>query len=509
MPLLIALLAAVCFHIVTLSSYPTVFVDEVWLISRAWAWLRTGVNFGPLDAGVFDKQLEGYGTFFPIIPTLLLSVFVHWFGLAMRWLRLLPLLCGFGLLVASFSIAHQSSASKRCGLIAALLVATSHSFLISAHLVRYDIFVAVLGYSSLAVALSAWCQRRSSLFFISGLMISLAFEVHVNAVLFGPMILIVMVAQGGWGIVRSSQLLGLICGVLCGIGIYVLLHVVPYPTTFVAMGKGLATTHLPPLFSPNLEQFWNSIDETSRYWIYLTSGRIFITVLAACTLYWWNSQNTKILFLMLIVSLITFSLLIRNKMFYYAILITPLSDIFLAVWLQEMSRLDTQLSFWLKRLKAFVISTLIATCGIPVYLVFSSPSPADLEFTENRIKQAIPANASIMGPQTYWLELYDHQYFSWQQILVHDVLNSTDSVEAALVALHPNILIIDDDMRQYILSNNIEALRSGFERYTWERRISKEELEGFLTQHADLLDDFVSTSYGRIQIFLIRWNSLK
>ena len=506
---LILLFAALCFHIATLPRYPAVFVDEAWLVSRAWAWLQTGINFGPLDAGVFDKQLDGYGTFYPIIPTLLISVFLHLFGVAVPWLRLLPLLFGLGLLVASFSIAYQFSGSKRCGLIAAILVATSHSFLISAHLIRYDIFVAALGYSAVAISMIGWRRKSSSLFFVAGLMIALAFEVHMNAVLFGPLIFIILLAQGGWRIVTSPQLGGLILGGLCGLGMYILVHVVRYPATFLAMGKGFAITHLPPLFSPGLEEFWNSIDEMGRYWIYLTSGRIVITVLAAGTLYRSKFQNSKILFLTLIVGLIAFSLMIRNKMFYYAILIAPLSDIFLAVWIQEMSRADIQLSFWLKRMKAFGISTLIATCGIPVYLVFSSPSPEDLELIGTRIKQTIPANASIMGPQTYWFELYEYPYLSWQQILIHRLFHSNHSIDTALDALRPDILIIDDDLRQYILPNQIEGPRSSFERYTRVRGLSKEELDSFLSRHADLVDNFISATYGRIQIYSIHWNVTK
>ena len=39
------------------------------MISRAWGWLQTGLNFGPLEAGVFDKIFDGYWTFHPLIPT--------------------------------------------------------------------------------------------------------------------------------------------------------------------------------------------------------------------------------------------------------------------------------------------------------------------------------------------------------------------------------------------------------------------------------------------------------
>jgi 4-amino-4-deoxy-L-arabinose transferase-like glycosyltransferase len=471
--------------------------------------LQTGINFGALDAGVFDKQLDGYGTFYPIIPTLLISVFVHWFGLAVTWLRLLSLLFGLGLLAASFSVAYQFSGSKRCGLIAVLLVATSHAFLISAHLIRYDIFVAALGYGAIAISIRGWRRKSSSLLFVAGLLIGLAFEIHMNAVLFLPLILIILLAEGGWRIVRSPQFGGLVLGGLFGLGLYTLVHVIQYPATFFAMAKGFTLTHLPPLFSPGLDQFWSSIDEMARYWIYLTSGRIVIIALVAGTLYRMRFENTKILFLSLIIGLIVFSLLIRNKMFYYAILVGPLLDIFLAVWIYEISRGDIQLSFWSKRIKALGISILIATCGVPLYLVFSSSPPEDLKSIGNRIKQTVPVKAYIMGPQTYWFELYEHRYLSWQQILIHAVLNPNSSIDTALNALRPDFLLIDDDMRQYILSKHVDRPRSSFERYTRIRGLSKEELDSFLNRHSDLVDSFTSTTYGRIQLYSMHWNTSK
>jgi hypothetical protein len=502
---LLIIIGVAVFHVASLTYFPPVFVDEAWLVSRASAWLNTGINFGPLDAGVFDKKLEGYGTFYPIIPTLLLSVFIHWFGLTVNWLRLLPLLCGFGLLVATFSIANQISFSRRSGLVAVLLVSTSHSFLVSAHLIRYDIFVAALGYGAIAVVIAGCRRHSSSLFLVAGLMMSLAFEVHVNAAIFGPIILTLMVAQCGWSILGSRQFGVFAFGVFIGLVTYLWMHVAQHPTTFFTMGKVFTLTHSPPILSASLIQPWSFLRITGGYWIYLTSGRILITALAAVTLYRAKCESSKVLFLTLVFGLIAFSLLIRNRMFYYAILIGPLSDIFLAVWIHEISRKNVELGFWLKRAKAFGIATLIVTLAVPVFIVFSTPQPGDLELIGTRVKRFVPSNATIMGPPTYWFELHGHPYLSWVQILAHRLFDSSSSIDTALDVLRPDFLIIDDDMRQYILSDRSEVPRSGFDRYIWDRRLTKEELDSFLARRAELVDSFVTPTYGAIQIYSIHW----
>jgi hypothetical protein len=112
-----------------------------------------------------------------------------------------------------------------------------------------------------------------------------------------------------------------------------------------------------------------------------------------------------------------------------------------------------------------------------------------------------------MGPQTYWFELYEHRYLSWQQILIHAVLNPNSSIDTALNALRPDFLIIDDDLRQYILPSENEMPQSSFERYTRTRGLSKVELDSFLDRHAELVESFTSTTYGRIQVYSIPWNA--
>ena len=122
--------------------------------------------------------------------------------------------------------------------------ATSHSFLISAHLIRYDIFVAALAYGSLAICIVGCRRRRSALLFIAGVMIAVAFEVHVNAAIFAPIIITILVAQCGWGILGTRQFGAFAFAVLIGLATYFWMHVAQYPTTFFAVGKAFAMTHL-------------------------------------------------------------------------------------------------------------------------------------------------------------------------------------------------------------------------------------------------------------------------
>ena len=47
--------AVLILHLLTRMRYPAPFVDEAWLLSRAWTFIQTGHQFGGLDSGVGEQ----------------------------------------------------------------------------------------------------------------------------------------------------------------------------------------------------------------------------------------------------------------------------------------------------------------------------------------------------------------------------------------------------------------------------------------------------------------------
>ena len=111
-----------------------------------------------------------------------------------------------------------------------------------------------------------------------------------------------------------------------------------------------------------------------------------------------------------------------------------------------------------------------------------------------------------MGPPTYWLLLHEYRYFGWMQYIVYKTFDSKTSIENAFRELRPNFLILDADMRQYILPDQQSPPRSGFQLYLWERRLPAQELDSFLLERGKLVDSFDTPAYGEIQIFSLDWD---
>jgi 4-amino-4-deoxy-L-arabinose transferase-like glycosyltransferase len=214
-PLVILFLVIIAFHLLTLFRTPGPHVDESWNASRAWGFLQSGKNFGPLDSGVFDK-FDGYWTFFPSLVTWIYSLFVKMIGPTLAAVRYTSLLFGCILLTIIYFLVSLIY-DRNIGLLSIFLVAVSSSFLFSSHLGRQDIIVAVFAYSAFSFYLVDKSQRFSLLSIISGLLASLAFEVHPPiGVIVIPSLGILYILDNGISFIRLKRFWGFAAGSVVG-----------------------------------------------------------------------------------------------------------------------------------------------------------------------------------------------------------------------------------------------------------------------------------------------------
>ena len=493
-------------HAFSLKDFPPVFVDEAFLISRGWSWLETGLNYGELDSGVFEKRFDGYWTFHPLIPTTFHGFFIYIFGLDLGLLRLSSFICGAALAASVFFISRNLGMYVHSAFISVLLLTTSYPFLVSAHLVRYDIIVAALAYTAIGTLLFA--NRTGSILLgtLSGLLLGAAFEVHVNAVLYGPILLAQFLVTLGWRFYQRPVFWGFIAGTIFMLIGYLWLHVLHYPEAYFGIGRALAGTHSPPLLSADPLFLLRSISEMGVMLFFFTQGRIVLVLVAAVIL--WKRNVTRTPLMMLITGVAAFTLMIKSKMYYYVILISPLFDIILAQWFDYFRR----------RKNVFVHSERIVSAIFAVLVVasllfsfstllstFRAPSLNEPELVATTIERLIPAEGSIMGAQTYWFYLHRYRYISWQNILAYRLYESQSTLADAMRDLGPDILVVDDHLRQFILPDRKEVPKSGFERYAWERRLPATEFYEILELCGKLEDRLETKGLGIVEIYRLDW----
>ncbi len=302
----------------SLMRYPSPSVDEMDLISRAIAFARTGIPFGPLDGSFPDL--------FPK-PWLSAPLFFTWFqSLALRFFatpnleaaRLLSLVCGGVLLLANFWIARRLG-GRSLGLVSTLFLSLSVGFFYAAHWARYDSLPPALGYLAVAIVL----YRRPSPFWsglIAGLVVSLAVETHFNSLVFGPAILALIWLEDGHAVFRRTQFWGFALGAVIGAAAYLAIHVLPSPQSF--MGGNLAyygPTRQPPIMTGQLAFVLKGFADVGGLALAAASTLIPLAILQAYQFLRRPTGNSAKILVFTGILLLSVAMVWPGKMGYYAL----------------------------------------------------------------------------------------------------------------------------------------------------------------------------------------------
>ena len=486
------------FHLWSLMRFPPPFVDEVWLISRAWTYLRTGINFGQLDRGILEI-FDGYWTFFPWFQTWLYSIGLKLAGAPLLLpLRLISLLFGFILLVAVFFISKRYL-SVREAVIAVVLLSLSSVFSYSAHLARADIIVAALGFGAIGLYLNnslpySWSN------FLSGLFLGIAIEIHPNAVIYLPILGIMYFFDYGLGFINKYKFWTFVGGLIISSYIYFVLHIHQYPDTFFSlMGLFGGDARLPPIFTPHFQNIINELVITGKSLSKILLLQILFVVWQIGIILKRKNKKRKFLVIIAFVLFLGFSFLIKNKAGYYLILIAPIFYIILASFLDEFiskPRENTLLS----RTKFILVWVSVLTAIILNGMTHLRNHYEDYEVAHEKLAKYIHSTDTIMGSQTYWLDLPENIYYSWEQLAFYKSLKPTETFSERLEYFKPNIFIIDSHLDSFITDYPEELPYSGV------ISIPRKELFALLDEKANLISEYTTPSYGTIQVYRIWWD---
>jgi 4-amino-4-deoxy-L-arabinose transferase-like glycosyltransferase len=490
--------AMIVFHLWSLMRFPAPFVDEAWSAARAWAFIQTGHAFGSLDKGVLDR-FEGYWTFFPWLPTAIQSVGMRLFATPeLLSIRLVSLAFGLALLGAVYSMARDWGGPALGGL-SVFLVSVSWTFLYSAHLARFDIMVAALGF----VAIALYLHNRTGFWAsgLAGLCAGLAFEIHPHGMIYAPALAVLYWWHWRGALFRRPQFWGFVTGVSLGLAFYAALHILPYPQTFVAINQlALSATHTPPILTLDARVIAQAIVDSGGMFLAVYQPLIPLILWAAVVLARRRTESDKTWLILSAVLVTAHTLLVRNKFLYYAILVTPALVVMVAAFLLDFVRQPWR-GRWLDYVsRAAVGGLLIGSIALNLS-VHRTDFGAVYRTTQSRINQVIRPGELIIGPQTYWLGLYDHDYYSWEELIYYQRYAPGSTWEDALREFHPDILVVDRFLEYFITDPDEPG-----DLYQQNLRLPRLAVESFLDRRTDLLTAFDSGYYGRVRVYRIAWD---
>jgi hypothetical protein len=489
--------AIVALHAWSLMRFPAPSVDEAWLVSRAWAFTQTGRAFGPLDAGIADR-FEGPWVVNQWLITALQSLALRPFPVpSLLAVRGLALLWGSVLLAANYWITHRVGGHP-LALASTLLLALSRAFFYSAHSPRYDIMAAALGYLALALVLNDGASR----FWVNvlaGLAVGLAVETHLNTLIFGPAILALYWLDEGWSVARKARFWGFVVGAMVGLGIYLALHVLPYPQTYFGLYNLLfGLDHKPPFLTPSLGGIEEVLVTTGNLVLVASASSSVLALAAIPVLVHRRSVSAKRLLVSSVTLMAGAALLIPNKTGHYAILVAPA-----VLWLVAAFLLEFVKQPWRGRWGDYASRVLIWGLVAGSIALSLASLPEDWYSVYRRVQSSIDQTVrpgdKIMASQTYWLGLYDHTYYSWELLFLYPRVFPGKTLADAFQEYKPDLFVIDGGMND-LISDTIDP-SSRWRNY----HLPRAELFAYLEKHARLVAAFEADVYGPVRVYRLNW----
>jgi len=269
----------------------------------------------------------------------------------------------------------------------------------------------------------------------------------------------------------------------------------PAPQTFLRLNQLVfGPTHIPPILSFDTSVILDAFKQMAilTFWVF---PQVILGIWAVIRLLRRHTPYSGTLLVLIAVLLISFVLLVRNKLSYYAILFTPALCLLLAAFFYDFLQKRTETIVEL-RFRQFIV---IGICVIPMFFIIRFNSLPAYQRVQNLINQAVKPTDVIMANQLYWFGLSDHRYYSWENLVFYRRYMPGSSLEDAFQSMRPDIFIIDYQVDNIILDGKSE------ETYRQEFSLPKLELESFLNQRADLITIIDTYINKPVRIYRIKW----
>ncbi len=485
-------------HLVFLTKYPPVFIDEPWYANVAWNWLQTGGNFDPMHMASRGPVQWGYLANFPWLLSFATL------GLGLLQMRLPAWIAGV-LLVGTTAWAGRRNYGGPTATVAALLLVVSRPFAVSSHYGRPDIVLATAIMMVYALASFALERERWWAHLLAGFLLTMSVDIHPNALMFFPGLAAMYLVAYRQVILRRGGTWFCLSGAALGILIYVVARLSAGSTVFL-VGDGallVASSHKPPVASLNPRVLLDSL-VGQLHSLGLGANGLAFAVLAAgsACLAVRRRREDQLLLAFFGSAFVAFVLFIGNKASFYAILLYPFVVLVSATALITLLRgaLASRDGLMRGAFNGALLVLLLVGGARDSLLPMMRAWDYNYYAVTERIERSVPVGARVMGMPNWWLGLATYDYRSSLNLTFYYFIKGY-SLTQGLEADRPDIIIVDDIQRRVLVEQGYYKVGSGFDYYNLPRA----EFEAFLAQRGRKVDEFTDPWHGRFEIYAIHW----
>lgn len=414
-----AILVYLLLHLPYLTAWPTPHNDEARELNAFWVAAGVAPNAQRLDPEFGADPLYKGG-----LQGLTVGTAMKLGGLGLLQGRVVSLLWGGLLLGATFLLGRRLYGAA-AGLLALVALAVSRPFLTSAHMVRPDaVLAAVLVAAAwLAVRAVQDDDRRAAL--AGGLLAGLAFDVHLNAVVFLPLLGLLFLVPLGRGVFAAPTARLFAAGLGIGLVYFLVVRILADPGQFASSSAfWIGQDHRPPILAGSLGAAL--AEEVGRFRDYVTEDRRVEAawLVAALAYAGWDSVRRRRpdpLLLGVLAAFALFTLVVSSKAQFYMILYYPWLALLLGALLARVAGVlalpRPVMVAGLAVLTAFVL-------GLPdnyedMATAASNEQEAGFGSLMAELRPYVPDGARVLGPPLFWLGLADHpytDYYVWERL---------------------------------------------------------------------------------------------
>lgn len=391
-------------------------------------------------------------------------------GLGVFQARLTSLLWGGLLLLVVYWLGRWYW-GRAAGLAAMALLAVSEPFLLSTHTLRPDIQVATLVLLALALVEHGLARGRAWPCLLAGLLLGLAFDTHMNALAYLPLVAAPSLLRDGRRAWRRPAIRLLAAGLALAAVYYVAVRVIPDPQSyFAAFRYWVGIDKAPPLMRPGAGGLPGlAAAELERYREYfgVTEAGIeewpeLLLVLFGIGLSarraWRGARPDRVLLLGLIAAAIFFVVAVSMKSRYYMILSYPVYVLLIARGCQQLaSRIGGPLVSHLV-LAALVSAAVVWPLKLEARALDKYVRAArykagqDYAVLTAHLAELAGPGARILAPPLYWIGLHDHPFVD---IFVYERVRRQygETASTFLCNVRPDLVITDG---QIATEKNVE-----------------------------------------------------
>lgn len=203
--------------------------------------------------------------------------------------------------------------------------------------------------------------------------------------------------------------------------------------------------------------------------------------------------------------LLTLSLIIAQfSGWYWVLLIAPL-DLVVSALIPLIFKKQ-----WISQLRSYTTLLLVGgwtIAGVSLTAVsmieqMQTNLYQDYEHIQHQLNQLVKPGERIMGSQTFWFGLYEHPYYSWEQMIYYQRYAPQSSLEDTFKVFHPDLFIIDDHLEKYISDGK------GPELYDQYLYLPRAEVDQILATYGDLIATLNDGMDTYVKVYRLHWGAL-